>query len=108
MSGTEQTKPTSRWKVEKSVSLGDLITVAMVFISAAVYISRNETDKERLGMSIEASGRTFQTYVQTQANTDMKQDLQRDDLKRDLITRMNSVDTKLDNITFYLLKGKQS
>lgn len=100
-------KPAATWEVVKSVSLGDLITLVMVFISAAVYIARNEEDKTRLGLNLEASNKTFQTYVQTQATIDTKQDIQRDDLKRDLLTRMTSVDTKLDNITYYLMKGKQ-
>lgn len=95
-----------KWKIEKSVSLGDLITVALVFVSAAMYIGKNETDKVQIAARIEAEAKTFQTYIQTQNNVDMKQDLQREDLKRDLLTRINAMDTKLDNITFYLLKGK--
>lgn len=97
----------SKWKIEKSISLGDLITVAFVFISAAVYVSKNETDKVQLAARLDAESKTFQTYVQTQATVDLKQDISRDDLKRDLLTRFNAMDTKLDNITFYLLKGKQ-
>lgn len=99
-------KTLAGWQVIKSVSLGDLITVAMVFISAAVYISRNEEDKTRLALNQEAANKAFQTHVQTQVSVDTRQDTQRDDLKRDMIARLNSVDTKLDNITFYLLKGK--
>ena len=95
-----------KWKIEKSISLGDLITVALVFVSAAMYIGKNETDKAQMILRAEAESKTFQTYVQTQGNADLKQDLQRDDLKRDLLTRVNAMDTKLDNITFYLLKGK--
>ena len=96
----------NKWKIERSISLGDLVTVALVFVSAAVYVSKNETDKVHLGAKIEAEVKTFQTYVQTQQSVDMRQDLQRDDLKRDVLTRINAMDTKLDNLTFYLLKGK--
>ena len=77
-----------------------------MFGAAATYISKNETDKTQLVARIESDSRMFVTYTQVQATTDARQDAQRESARADLATKFGSIDTKLDNLTFYLLKGK--
>lgn len=95
-----------KWKIEKSVSLGDLVTIGLMFIAAATYVNKNETDKTHIAGRVEAESKASSTYAAVQAGVDARQDTQRDSARADITVKFNAIDAKLDNLTFYLLKGK--
>ncbi len=75
------------WRVKKEISLGDLI--AFFCAVAAVVVAYFTMDKRLV---------VVEANAQNQTQIDRLQDNTRDELKREILTRLNRMEDKLDRV----------
>ncbi len=106
MSDNQKTAATplsgTRWKVEKSISIGDLVTLFLLFVSAASYVASNESDKQKIRGSQETLQSQVNQLAAAQTAIDRQQDNQRDDMKKDFTASVLRIEGNVQKLTEYI------